>query len=382
MTLDAYRARYDLPAGRAYLNYAALGVLARPAADAVRAYLDERAGAAPGAFEPHLDTIERALDRAAALLGTDRAHVETLPNTTYGIDVLVRGLAWRPGDRVAVPACEFPTNRLPWRALEAKGVAVDLVPHREGTFTVDAFREVVTARTRVVAVSSVQFLSGFRADLAALGQLARDHGALFCVDAIQSLGALRLDVEALGVDLAAAGGHKWLGGMTGAGLIYASDRVLAEADPVVGWLGGPVDWDDFEGADGALHPDARRLRAGTVAVAPMLALDASLDGMLALGPGALEAAVLENAARLAHGAERLGLARFGSADPAHASGIVTLAPPDPEAAFQRLADAGVDAALRSRRLRLSAHAQTRPDEIDRALAALAEVASPQPTVFA
>ena len=382
MTLDAYRARFELPPDRAYLNYAAVGVLARPAADAVRAYLDERAGAAPGAFEPHLETVERMLANAAALVGTDRAHVETLPNTSYGIDVLAGGLDWRPGDRVAVPACEFPTNLMPWRALEAKGVAVDLVPHREGTFTVDAFREAVTARTRVVAVSWVQFLSGFRADLAALGQLARDHGALFCVDAIQGLGALRIDVEALGVDLLAAGGHKWLGGMMGGGLVYASDRVLAEAEPVVGWLGGEVDWDDFEGMDGALYPDARRLRAGTVAMAPLLALDASLAGLVAVGPDTLEAAVLENAARLAEGAARLGIPRFGSAEPAHASGIVTLSPDDPDGVFERLAAAGVDAALRSRRLRLSAHAHTRPDEIDRALEALAEAVAPRPTVWA
>ena len=377
MTLDAYRARFELPPDRAYLNYAALGVLARPAADAVRAYLDERAGSAPGAFEPHLETVERMLGNAAALLGTDRAHVETLPNTSYGIDVLAGGLDWRPGDRVAVPACEFPTNLLPWRALEAQGVLVDRVPHDQGTFTVDGFRRVVTDRTRVVAVSSVQFLSGFRADLGALGALARDHGALFCVDAIQSLGALALDVEALGIDLLAAGGHKWLGGMMGAGLVYASDRVLAEARPTVGWLGGEVDWDDFEGMDGALFPDARRYRAGTVAVAPLLALDASLEAMVALGADAIEAAVLDNAARLAEGAARLGIPRFGSADPAHASGIVTLAPGDPEGVFSRLEGAGVTAALRSRRLRLSAHAHTRPDEIDRALDALAFAVQPR-----
>ena len=382
MTLDAYRALFDLPPERVYLNYAAVGVLSRPSADAVRAYLDERAGAAPGAFEPHLETIERALERFAALIGSDRAHVETLPNTSYGVDVLAGGLDWQPGDRVAVPACEFPTNLMPWRALDAKGVAVDLVPHREGTFTVDDFRAVVTDKTRVLAVSSVQFLSGFRADLAALGQLARDAGALFCVDAIQSLGALRLDAPALGIDLAAAGGHKWLGGMMGAGAVYTSDRVIAETEPVVGWLGGDVDWDDFEGMDGALYPDARRFRAGTVATAPLLALDASLGALLAVGPDAVETAVLANARRLADGAAALGIPRFGSADPAHASGIVTLSPRDPEAVFERLTAAGIDAALRSRRLRLSAHAQTAPGDVDRALAALADAVGARTTTFA
>ena len=382
MTLDAYRDLFDLPTERAYLNYAAVGVLPRPAAEAVRAYLDERAGAAPGAFEPHLETIERGLERAAALLGTDRAHVETLPNTSYGIDVLAGGLDWRPGDRIAVPACEFPTNLMPWRALEAKGVIVDRVPHREGTFTADDVRAVMTTRTRVLAVSSVQFLSGFRADLVALGDLAREHDALFCVDAIQSLGALRINAPALGIDLLAAGGHKWLGAMMGAGVVYTSDRVIAETEPTVGWLGGEVDWDDFEGMDGALYPDARRYRAGTPATGPLLALDASLGRMLAVGPDAIERTVLDHTARLAEGAAALGIARYGSADPRHASGIVTLSPDDPEGVFERLTAAGVDAALRSRRLRLSAHAQTCPDDIDRALRALAETVTPRPTVFA
>ena len=382
MTLDAYRDLFDLPPDRAYLNYAAVGVLPRPAAGAVRAYLDERAGSAPGAFEPHLDTLERALANAATLLGTDRAHVETLPNTSYGIDVLAGGLDWRPGDRVAVPACEFPTNLMPWRALAARGVAVDLVPHRQGTFSADDFRAVMTPQTRVLAVSSVQFLSGFRADLAALGTLAREHDALFSVDAIQSLGALQTNAPALGIDLLAAGGHKWLGSMMGGGLVYASDRVLEQTRPVVGWLGGEVDWDDFEGMDGTLFPDARRYRAGTVATGPLLALDASLGLMLDVGPGEIERAVLAHARQLAQGAAALGIARYGSADPAHASGIVTLSPDDPEGVFERLTAAGVDAALRSRRLRISAHAQTRPDDIERALAVLAETVTPGPTVYA
>ena len=374
MTLDAYRDLFRTPPGTVYLDHAATGVVGTPAVDAVTDYLAGRSGAVPGRspndYPADLDRVVRARRRAAALVGARPESVCVVPNTSYGLDLVARGLDWRPGDRVVVPGCEFPANLLAWRGLAGRGVAVDAVPHRDGTFTASDVEAAVTPRTRVVSVSAVQFLSGFRADLAAIGDVCRARGVLFVVDGIQAVGAVQVDVRALGVDLLAVGGHKWLGGMQGAGFAVVGDRLLDRLAPTLGWLNGPVDWDDFEATTGALHPDATRFHVGTYPTAAVYALDAAVGAMLDLGPAAVEAAVRANAARLAAGLDALGLERYGAGGEPLA-GIVTVGHPDPEGLHAWLASSGVAASVRSRRVRFAPHAHTRPQDVDRALDAVA-----------
>ena len=375
MTLAAYRDQFDLPEAVAYLDHAATGVLSRPAREAAGAFLDARAGRGgertPNEFPADLDRVTRARHRAAQLIGAEARNVEVVPNTSYGLGLLASGLDWQPGDRVVVPACEFPANVLPWRALADRGVEVDLVPHHEGTFTVSDVEAALRPETRLVAVSYVQFLSGFRCDLDGIAALCRDRGVLLAVDAIQGVGALRLDVAAVRPDLVAFGGHKWLCAMQGAGVVYVADTVLDRLRPARGWLNGPVDWDDLEATDLALHDDATRFRLGTLPTAQLYALDAALGLFLDLGADAVETAVLSGAGRLAEGLTRLGARRYGTDRPAHASGIVTVAVDDPEGLHAWLAGRGVAASVRNRLVRFAPHAHTRDADLDRALDAVA-----------
>lgn len=371
MTLDAYRALFDLPPDVAYLDHAATGVLSRPAHEAAAGFLLGRAGRAPGRtpnnFPADLQRVERARERAAALVGADVRTVTHVPNTSYGLNVLAEGLDWRPGDRVAVPACEFPANVLPWRALGRLGVEVDPVRHREGTFTVADVEAALRPETRVVAVSWVQFLSGFRCDLDGIAALCRDRGVLLAVDAIQGVGALRLDVARARPDLVAFGGHKWLCSMQGAGFVVVAETLLHRLRPVRGWLNGPVDWDDLEAAPDDLHDDATRFNLGTASTAALYAADAALGLFLDVGPEAIEAAVLDRAACLGEALDRLGARRYGTADPTHASGIVTVRVDDPEGLHAHLASRGVVASMRSRLVRFAPHAHTRDADLDRAV---------------
>ena len=375
VTLAAYRDLFDLPAAVAYFDHAATGVLSRPAREAAGAFLDARAGRGggrtPNEFPADLDRVARARRRAADLIGAEARNVEVVPNTSYGLSLLASGLDWQPGDRVVVPACEFPANVLPWRALGDRGVAVDLVPHHEGTFSVDDVEAALRPETRLVAVSWVQFLSGFRCDLAGIAALCRDRGVLLAVDAIQGVGALRLDVAAVRPDLVAFGGHKWLCAMQGAGVVYVADTLLDRLRPARGWLNGPLDWDDLEATNLALHDDATRFRLGTLPTAQLYALDAALGLFLDVGADAVEAAVLGGAGRLADGLARLGARRYGTDHPAHASGIVTVRVDDPEGLHAWLAGRGVAASVRNRLVRFAPHAHTRDADLDRALDAVA-----------
>ena len=369
MTLDAYRDLFA-SAGTLYLDHAATGLLGTHVLDAATDYLRGRAGRidgrSPNNFPDDLARIDRARHRAAQLVGAAPEAVCIVPNTSDALGLVAYGLAWAEGDRVAVPGCEFPANLLPWRDLARLGVEVDVVPHREATFSVDDVAAALTPRTRVLSVSAVQFLSGFRADLAALGELCRQRDILFVVDAIQAVGAVRLDVEGLGIDLLAVGGHKWLGSLQGGGFAVVSPRLMERLSPAMGWLNGPVDWDDFEATTGDLHPDATRFHRGTFPTAQLYALDATLGAMLDVGADEIERAVLDNAQRLAAGLDRLGFERYGPlGNPT--SGIVTVRTPDPERIHSHLADSGVAMSMRSRLLRFAPHAHTRPDEVDHAV---------------
>ena len=159
--------------------------------------------------------------------------------------------------------------------------------------------------------------------------------------------------------------------MQGLGVVYVADTLLDRLRPVRGWLNGPVDWDDLEAGTPDLHADATRFRLGTLPTAQAYALDAALGLFLDLGQGDVEAAVLENAGHLSAGLERLGARRYGTDDPAHRSGIVTVDVDDPEGLHAHLASRGVVSSLRNRLVRFAPHAHTRPADLDQALEAVA-----------
>lgn len=374
MTVDALREHFPHTDHRLYLNHAATGPISRPVRAAIDRYLDERQGAGPDApvenFAQFQPVMERAKKRIARLLHTAPARVEFAPNTSTALNVLARGLDWQKGDRIAVPGCEFPANVYPFLNLESEGVTVDFVPTEAGTFTLDAIEETLQPETRLLTLSWVQFLSGFRADLEAIGRLCDAHDVLFCVDAIQGLGALELDVEACGIDFLACGGHKWLMATQGIGLLYCTEALQDRLDPLAGWLHGPVDWEHLDQYELTFHDDARRFRLGTTNNVGIAALDAALGLYFDAGPAWCETQVRARARQLADGLDALGLPRYGSTDPAHQAGIVTVAPDDPEALAEHLAAQDITVALRNRKVRFAPTYYITEQEIDMVLEAV------------
>src|SRR5262249_23195394 len=133
-----------------------------------------------------------------------------VPNTTHGVSMVAEGFPWRTGDNVVLATDEYPANQYPWMNLAGRGVEVRAGPSRAGRGPIGDLRAALTDRTRVLTVSAVEFASGFRNDLDALGELCRQRGVFFFVDAIQSLGVFPLDVQQTPVDALAADSHKWL----------------------------------------------------------------------------------------------------------------------------------------------------------------------------
>src|SRR5262249_43276910 len=245
--------------------------------------------------------------------------VAFVKNTSEGVGFVAEGLPWRPGDNMVTAAEEYPANVYPWMNLQGRGVEVRRVASRGPRVELDDLRAAIDGRTRLVSLSFVEFASGFRNDLDAVGVLCRERGILFFVDAIQGLGVLPLDVGRTPVDFLAADGHKWMLGPEGAGLFFARrDRVELLHPVGVGW-NSVVGALGFSPLDFRLKPYAGRWESGTLNVGGILALGASLELLQAAGVEAVAARVLELTDHLCEGAARAGLRVYSSRRPAEGS---------------------------------------------------------------
>ena len=184
------------------------------------------------------------------MIGARPEQIAFMRNTSDGLSCIANGLSWQPGDNLVTYRNEFPSNVYPWlRLRDTRGVEIRICEERNGRIDLDELIGLIDDKTRVVAISQVQYASGFRADLERIGRAARCHDALLVVDLIQALGVIPIDVESELIDAAAAAGHKWLLTPEGIGMLYLSDRARERIEPtLVGWISvpNPDDYNNFE----------------------------------------------------------------------------------------------------------------------------------------
>ncbi len=370
--MDWLALRDEMPVTRhwAFLDHAAVAPLPECARRAMGAWAEDMAGHGV-AHEPHwLRRVEEVRALAARLLNSDPLDIAFVKNTSEGVGIVAEGYPWRPGDNLVTAEDEYPANRYPWMNLASRGVEVRAVPSRAGRLLLDDLRAALDARTRLVSLSFVEFATGFRNDLDALGALCRERGIHLFVDAIQGLGVLPLDVSRTPIDFLAADGHKWLLGPEGAGLFFIRRELVDLLHAVdIGWHSVVGAW-DFARIDFQLKPHAGRWESGSLNVAGITALGASLEWLLGIGVPALEARVLELTDYLCAQAEAAGLEVFSSRRPGEKSGIVSLTAPgaDVRQLVKRCREQGIVINQRAGRLRVSPHCYNTPQEIDRLLA--------------
>ncbi len=310
--------------------------------------------------------------RIGRFVGASGAEIALLRNTGDGANVIARGLDWREGDEVVLSDNEFGSNAQPWLQLREQGVVPRLIRVGRERMTPDALRRVVDSRTRVVAVSWVSFLDGYRHDLAALAEVAHAAGALFCVDAMQALGAFRIDVKAAGVDALYAGGAKWLLAVPGASFLYVDAALHQRLTPRWrGWRDVADIW-DFLDYDQPLAPDASRYEGGTPNFLGAAALEASMDVLDEAGVERISTHVLALTDRLVAGLHELGANVKSLRGDGISSGIVTFGIPgaDPVEIGRRLGRAGFVVTYRPSGIRVSPHGYNTTAEIDAFLAEL------------
>ena len=347
-----------------YCNHAANGPMGTHVHAAVQAYIDQRRDEGTEKFDGLLDKMDECGQWGAQLMHAPGGTVGLVPHTSYGLSIAAQGIDWREGDHVLVGRGEFPSNVFPFMQLADQGVIVDFFDLDDGRIDLETLAAALHPRTRMIAVSWVQYISGAVVDLATLVEIAHLHGAKLVVDVIQGLGAFPLDVLQTGVDAAVAGGHKWMMASAGMGLMYMEQDWLRTLKSPLGWLHGPVDWDNLDRYTITYFDDARKLLTGSPNIMGMLALHASLERQLAWGPEAMAERTLENASILAGGLRERGFAPIGlPSDAEPASGIVSIRIPEPDAVRAQLMDRGVETAVRNQCLRFSPAHYQRTDEM-------------------
>jgi selenocysteine lyase/cysteine desulfurase len=262
-----------------YLNHAAISPPPITTIRAIEAQLKDVNENGSAHYRSWLAVKERARGLLAKLLGAPRAEqVAFMRNTSDALSTVANGLNWRAGDNVVTFSHEFPSNIYPWlRIRDAFGVDVRMCGERNGRVDADELTNLIDHHTRVVAISHVQYASGFRTDLERLGRAARQHDALFVVDAIQALGVIPTNVEAELIDVAAGGSHKWLLGPEGVGYLYLSDRARERIQPtLVGWVSVPNP-DDYLNFDQPWNKGTLAWETGTGPTALIHGLQASLE---------------------------------------------------------------------------------------------------------
>jgi len=300
MNWEALREEFPVTRNFNFLNHAGHAPLSRRAADAARRYLrhsEENAYVHGGFFKQ----VEKVRAQIAALLHANPDEIAFTKNTSEGLSFVANGLTWQNGDNVVISNAEFPANVYPWQALRARGVQVRMVLEEDGRIPLERLLEAMDSRTRVLAISSVQFASGFRSDLATLGEHCQSKGVFLCVDAIQSLGAFPIDVNAMKIDFLAADGHKWLCAPEGSGLFYVRKEIQGHLHPTtIGWLSMKEPFEfgryQFEFAD-----TARRYESGSYNLAGIYGLGGALELVAELGIQAISQRLLDLTDRLTSG---------------------------------------------------------------------------------
>jgi len=369
--VDKQRVREFFPVtgNLVYFNHAAVGPLSTPACEAIERFARDQRDLGALHWREWYAEYDRLRASASRLIGAQPDEIAILKNTSEALSFVAQGYRWERGDNVVTTAVEFPSNYTPWRNLQKRGVEcrVARVP------TVEAIEPLLDARTRIVAVASVAFHNGFTADLGAIGELCARSGALLCVDAIQSLGMLPMDVRRSKIAFLAADGHKWMCGPEGATIFYAAAEHRDRLEVLEhGWTNVKRRGASFLEAAPELLPDARRFEAGSLSTVGVHGLRAAIDLLLEIGVEAIAAEVIRLAARLAEGLGEIGW-RVMSPRPI-ASGIIGATPPSVEPSLLKwhrtLEEHKIVCAPREGMLRFSPHFYNDEEEIERVIGVL------------
>ncbi len=388
--------RLQMPVAKrwAYFDHAAVAPLTLSAQQALADWSEEVTLNGDANWSEWRKRVEPVRKNAAILLGCQSSEVAFVPNTTSGLSIIAESFPWQPGDNVVLASGEFPANRNSWRCLIPRGVEVRIVESESNSDICEIGRLMAAtdAHTRIVTASWVGFVTGWRHDLDELADACHRRGILLCVDAIQGLGVIPLDLSRTPVDFLAADGHKWLLGPEGAGVLFIRHEHLERLRPIgigpnsIGfsgsYLGHVVGYSDEAAGyriarpmqPTEMFPSARRFEGGTANAGGILALGASVELLLSFGIDSIWSRLCDVTDQLRELLTSLNFAIRSSDSPARRSGIVSceVTDDDRRRIFATAKPSGVALNFREGLMRFSPHAYTNESDLDRLRSVLAD----------
>ena len=368
MNFDSIREEFPARAVYAYFNHAAIAPLPRHTAKAMRSQIKDAMRHGVHGFRRWVDDQEGLRTATATMLNCAASEIAISKNTSEGLCSIANGLDWRSGDVVVGLDSDFPANYVPWRELQARrGVRFRSLELRNGVLELEDLDRACKG-ARVAALSYVHFLTGFRWDLRAAGEICRRRGCALVVDAVQGMGAFPIDVKDAGIHALSASGHKWLLGPEGCGVLYIDRDWMPSVQPV------ELGWASLEGfeeyrSDGPIQPGARRFECGTLNAVGCAGLRASMESLNEVGSDATSSAIHLLVERLLAGSLAKGYQCAATRTRCNGSGIVSLRRPgiDSAATVASLFKKRVSVAARSGWVRVAPHFYNTAEEIDRLL---------------
>jgi cysteine desulfurase/selenocysteine lyase len=363
--------RFPVAGNQIFVAHAGVTPLPRCAAQAMIAHI--RASCENHQeFGEVLRDIDQARQISAELIGAERAEIALLGPTSLGLSLFANGITWRDGDEIVIYQDDYPSNVYPWMALTSQGVKIRRIrPETPGRITPELVQRELSPRTRLVALASCHYLSGWRVDVDAIGSLLQERGVLFSLDAIQTLGAFPLEVKF--VDFLSADAHKWMLGPMAIGIVFVAKRNFEVCRPTL--LGSwNVDSPQFLAQETLrYHETARRYEPGVLNVTGVYGMRASLEMLQRTGSHVVASAILEVRDYLHELLEDMGFEFLSpSCDEPLRSGIVTARHPraKSDSLLAALERAKITATLRTAResgewLRFSMHFYNTREEMER-----------------
>ncbi len=353
-----------------YLNHAAVAPWPRRSSEAAARFADENMRLGSQHYPKWLLVEQRLKRNLAQLINASADDIALVKNTSEALSFVAYGLQWNSGDNIISSNQEFPSNRIVWESLGRHGVEFREADLGAGPTPEDALLSLVDPRTRLITISSIQFASGLRMNLERIGTFCRQNNILFCIDAIQSIGALQFDVQKMQADFVMADGHKWLLGPEGLGLFYCRPEIRDQLQLTqYGWhMVDPLG--DYTTRDWQVANSARRFECGSPNMIGIHALEASTALLLKQGMESVEQQLLANSRYLFEQLGQTGkvellnnqqLGRYG--------GIVTFRPRrgDINTLFKQLIKNNIFCAQRGGGIRFSPHFYTPHEQLDEAV---------------
>jgi len=362
---EQYRREFPVTKNYIYLDHAGITPLSLRVKTAIETFLEE---STEGAAFHYPRWAQRAVEvrKVCAQLVNSRAEeIAFIRSTSHGLSLVAEGMDWQSGDNVLFFERDFPSNIFPWINLKSKGVEARAIPSRGGRVLIEDIERLINARTRLISISSVLFSNGFRTDLKRIGELCRSKGVLLCIDAIQSLGIIPMDVREFKIDFLAADAHKWLLGPEGIGIFYCrKELVQSMRPPLVGWKSVQNEF-DFDHPALRLKNDAQRFEEGSQNLMGIVGLGAAIDLLLEVGIPNIEECVLDLGDQIILEAGKRGLTVLTPKQREQRGGNVTITGTfDPAAARDALRERGIMVNVRGGGLRLSPHFYNTAKEIN------------------